>query len=220
MTAATDAEPLLEKGPTDAAVQDRPNETDLRRNRSLPAAVRLNAASTAWQRARAARDHPAGALRRGWTQLNWSAVAEDLSRASGMARALRTRAPCRLKGPHMEAMNLLLVERNSDWSEWQTVSRLLGRVVLVLVQQSDESSKAFHRRITLRLARSNTPGLNRVILLRDKQGHLKPSAARDGLVRGLTAQAQHGLRIYPAVPDLSDESHSVARELLSSVNRE
>ena len=98
----------------------------------------------------------------------------------------------------MEPMNLLLVERNSDWTEWQSISKLLGGVVLVLVQQSDEPFEAFHKRITHRLSRTNTPRLNRVVLLRDKDRRIESNAARDSLVRSLSAQAQQSLQIYPA----------------------
>ncbi|HEY1534242.1 MAG TPA: hypothetical protein VGF76_09490 [Polyangiaceae bacterium] len=95
----------------------------------------------------------------------------------------------------MEPMNLLVVERDADWTQWNLISRGLGRAVLVLVQQADESSRAFHERITRRLQRGHVPSLNKVVLLGSARANADP--ARDRWIRQLAEKAMHGLRVYP-----------------------
>jgi hypothetical protein len=95
-------------------------------------------------------------------------------------------------------MNLLVVERDADWSQWATISRGLGRAVLVLVQQADESTGAFHERIARRLQRGQARPLNKVVLLGSgKDPAFDPT--RDRMLRQLGASAKHGLRVYPHV---------------------
>jgi hypothetical protein len=97
----------------------------------------------------------------------------------------------------MEPMNLLVVERDADWSQWGVISRGLGRAVLVLVQQADESTGAFHERIARRLQRGKARPLNKVVLLGNgKDPAFDPT--RERMLRQLGASAQHGLRVYPA----------------------
>src|ERR1700754_3961998 len=96
----------------------------------------------------------------------------------------------------MEPMNLLVVERDADWSQWAMISRGLGRAVLVLVQQVDESTGAFHERIARRLSRGKERPLNKVVVLGNgKDPAFDPT--RDRLLRQLSASAKHGLRVYP-----------------------
>jgi hypothetical protein len=97
----------------------------------------------------------------------------------------------------MEPMNLLVVERNADWSQWASISRGLGRAVLVLVQQADESSLAFHERIARRLQRGKAPPLNKVVVLGSVHGPAVPDPMRDRLHQQLSEGATHGLRVYP-----------------------
>lgn len=96
----------------------------------------------------------------------------------------------------MEPMNLLVVERDADWSQWGTISRGLGRAVLVLVQQADESSGAFHERIARRLQRGKARPLNKVVVLGNgSDPAFEPG--RERMLRQLNASAKYGLRVYP-----------------------
>jgi hypothetical protein len=97
----------------------------------------------------------------------------------------------------MEPMNLLVVERDADWSQWPSISRGLGKAVLVLVQQADEPTLAFHERILQRLQRSKVPALNKVVLLRNGTALPAADPRCDHLLRHLSATAKHGMRVYP-----------------------
>jgi hypothetical protein len=97
----------------------------------------------------------------------------------------------------MTPVNLLVVERNADWSQWTTISRSLS-AVLMLVQQPDEPSDVFHARILKRVA-NDRELLDRVVLLRAaaKSGApvLEPLSA--SLREHIGANARGGLRVYP-----------------------
>jgi hypothetical protein len=93
----------------------------------------------------------------------------------------------------MEPMNLLVVERNADWSEWLSISRSLSTAVLMLVQQADETRAAFQDRITRKLATGRA--LEKVVLLRDRLRDGDPIS--DGLLQELGARARQGIRVYP-----------------------
>ena len=96
----------------------------------------------------------------------------------------------------MEPMNLLVVERDADWSQWASISRGLGRAVLVLVQQADESSLAFHERISRRLQRNAIPPIDKVVVLSSGRSTMSdPSRIR--LFAELSENATYGLRVYP-----------------------
>ena len=97
----------------------------------------------------------------------------------------------------MEPMNLLVVERDADWSQWTQISRALSHTVLVLVQQADETLRAFHERVAQRLARGVVRPLSRVVVLSNGQVKRLLDPTRDQLLRELAARAQHGLRVYP-----------------------
>ena len=103
----------------------------------------------------------------------------------------------------MEPVNLLVVERGADWNQWAAVSQLLGQAVFVLVQQGDESSAAFRKRIKERLLRAKDKVLNAVVLLRGK----RPNASRRSrfhrrFLVALGRSAKLGLRVYPNVAPL------------------
>jgi len=53
----------------------------------------------------------------------------------------------------MDPINVVVVERDADWTQWESTSHLIGHALLVLVQQADETSAAFRARILARLAR-------------------------------------------------------------------
>jgi hypothetical protein len=93
----------------------------------------------------------------------------------------------------MEPMNLLVVERNADWSEWLSISRSLSTAVLMLVQQADETNAAFQDRISRKL--SSGRALEKVVLLRDRLRKGDPISAC--LLQELGARARQGLRVYP-----------------------
>jgi hypothetical protein len=70
----------------------------------------------------------------------------------------------------MQAMNLLVVERDADWTEWPAAMDSVGADVLVLVQQSDESCEAFRARIRDRAFRFANKPLRAVVLLPARTG--------------------------------------------------
>jgi hypothetical protein len=98
----------------------------------------------------------------------------------------------------MTKVNLLVVERNADWSEWATISRSLNSV-LMLVQQADEPSAEFHERVLERMARMATVerhALDQVVVLRGRNSaHAEPLSAP--LLEQIDANAHSGLRVYP-----------------------
>lgn len=93
----------------------------------------------------------------------------------------------------MTAVNLLVVERNADWSQWTTISRSLS-AVLMLVQQPDEPSDAFHARV---LKRINQHGLEQVVLLRDRTSDAAAELLSAPLREHIGANARRGLRVFP-----------------------
>ena len=97
----------------------------------------------------------------------------------------------------MAFMNLLVVERNADWSQWDAISRTLNTTVLMLVQQADETSAAFHDRIRHRLARVNRRAIEQVVLLRQDGADVSVDLDQSPLFEQLGASARRGLRVYP-----------------------
>jgi hypothetical protein len=97
----------------------------------------------------------------------------------------------------MEPMNLLVVERDADWSQWAVISRALSHTVLVLVQQTDETIRAFHERVTRRLQRGVVRPLSKVVVLRNTKTVRAADPTHDQLLRELCAAAEHGVRVYP-----------------------
>ena len=97
----------------------------------------------------------------------------------------------------MASMNLLVVERNADWSQWDAISRSLSTTVLMLVQQADESRSAFHDRIRRRLARTNRQAIEQVVLLRNDNADVSLGSDQSPLFDQLGATARRGLRVYP-----------------------
>ena len=47
----------------------------------------------------------------------------------------------------MQPVHLLVVERDADWSQWETLSRSCGTTVVLLIQRADEALHAFIQRI-------------------------------------------------------------------------
>jgi len=99
--------------------------------------------------------------------------------------------------PSMASMNLLVVERNADWSQWDMISRTLNATVLMLVQQPDESSAVFHDRIRHRLARVDRRAIEQVVLLREDGADVTRDVDQSPLFEQLGASARRGLRVYP-----------------------
>jgi hypothetical protein len=93
----------------------------------------------------------------------------------------------------MDRMNVLVVERDADWTQWSATSHLVGHAMLVLAQQDDEPTAAFRTRVQARLARL-TQGLNALVLLRGRRSALRV----DALVKGLAARAPKNVRMYPS----------------------
>jgi hypothetical protein len=98
----------------------------------------------------------------------------------------------------MTAVNVLVVERNADWSQWTVISRSFD-TVLMLVQQPEETSAAFQERIQRRLASVDESSLDQVVFLRDRSkldgAHAEPLSA--SLLEHIGATARGGLRVYP-----------------------
>jgi hypothetical protein len=104
----------------------------------------------------------------------------------------------------MEPVNLLVVERGADWKQWGAVTKLLGNAVFVLIQQGDESSAAFRKRIKERLRRAKDKALNGIVLLRGKRASASRRARfHRRLLVQLGRSAKHGLTIYPNVSSLT-----------------
>jgi len=114
-----------------------------------------------------------------------------------LARTLRLRNALSESYETMPPTNLLVVERNADWSQWTSLSRSLSTAVLMLVQQPDESCAAFHERICRRLARGKRVALEAVVWLRSRATLDEHSNPSDVLFAQLGAKARLGLRIYP-----------------------
>lgn len=111
----------------------------------------------------------------------------------------------------MEPVNLLVVERGADWKQWSAVTKLLGNAVFVLVQQGDESSAAFRKRIKERLRRAKTSALNGVVLLRGKRASASRRARfHRRLLVQLGRSAKNGLTIFPNLGSLAQPAPSVA----------
>jgi len=81
----------------------------------------------------------------------------------------------------MDPINIVVVERDADWTQWDSASHLIGHALLVLVQQADESTAAFRARIQARLARLKQ-SLGSLVLLR---GQSRTELSVDALVSGL-----------------------------------
>jgi hypothetical protein len=107
----------------------------------------------------------------------------------------------------MEPVNLLVVERGADFVQWAAVTKLLGNAVFVLVQQGDESSAAFRKRIKDRLRRAKAKALNGVVLLRGKRASASRRARfHRRLLVQLGRSAKNGLKIYPNLGTVTQPS--------------
>ncbi|MET0390503.1 MAG: hypothetical protein ABW321_31315 [Polyangiales bacterium] len=89
-------------------------------------------------------------------------------------------------------MNVLVVERDADWSQWSSTSHVVGHAMLVLVQQADETTSAFRARIQQRLARIKQ-SLGSLVVLRGKR---RSGLKIDALVSGLAGRAPKDVRTY------------------------
>jgi hypothetical protein len=77
-------------------------------------------------------------------------------------------------------MDLLIVERNADWSRWNRLAAGLSQPVLVLVQQADESPMVFYSRVARRVTHADTPAIKRIVALR--------ASCADAMVISVTGQ--------------------------------
>lgn len=91
----------------------------------------------------------------------------------------------------MDPMNVLVVERDADWSQWNSTSHVVGHAMLVLAQQDDETTPAFRTRIQERLSRLKQ-GLGSLVVLRGKR---RSGLKVDALVSAL-AGAPRDVRTY------------------------
>ena len=92
----------------------------------------------------------------------------------------------------MDPINIVVVERDADWTLWESTTHLIGQALLVLVQQADETSAAFRARIQTRLARLKQR-LGSLVLLR---GQRRTELSVDSLVSGLANRGPQDVRTY------------------------
>jgi hypothetical protein len=95
----------------------------------------------------------------------------------------------------MEPMNVLLVERDADWTHLADTAHLVGHAMLVLAQQQDETSSAFLARIRRRIARLPQHGLNSVAVLRGQHD----ARSSEVLLRELRLLGSAEVRMFPAL---------------------
>jgi hypothetical protein len=62
-------------------------------------------------------------------------------------------------------MDLLIVERSANWSQWSHVTRSLRQPVRMLFQQSGESIDELFARAEAKLARPDSRPVRRVVVL-------------------------------------------------------
>jgi hypothetical protein len=85
-------------------------------------------------------------------------------------------------------MDLLIVERTADWSEWPRLTRTLSHPVHVLVQLEGESLDTFYDRVESRLTRVRVSP-RRIVVLRAGEVEeivLEPSHDDDEAASGQT----------------------------------
>jgi hypothetical protein len=105
-------------------------------------------------------------------------------------------------------MNVLVVERDADWTYLAATSHLVGHAMLVLVQQNDETSAAFRARIRAKMSRIKKQGLNSVAVLRGREQSDFSAAA---LLQELEQHGPAEVRTYPApISDMSDSPSTLA----------
>ncbi|MEY4580458.1 MAG: hypothetical protein RL701_5161 [Pseudomonadota bacterium] len=92
----------------------------------------------------------------------------------------------------MDPINVVVVERDADWTQWNSTSHLIGQALLVLVQQTDETTVAFRARIQERLARVKQ-SFGSLVLLRGKR---TGGLSVDALMTGLEHRAPKEVRTY------------------------
>jgi broad specificity phosphatase PhoE len=62
-------------------------------------------------------------------------------------------------------MDLLIVERRANWSQWDRLAKTLHQPLHVLIHQSGESLDDLYARVEAKIARSHVSQLNRVVVL-------------------------------------------------------
>jgi hypothetical protein len=85
----------------------------------------------------------------------------------------------------MDPINVVVVERGADYTQWNSAAHLIGHTLLVIVQQADETSAVFGTRIQERLARVKQ-SLGSLVLLRGESSSDQSVAS---LVTGLQLAA-------------------------------
>jgi hypothetical protein len=96
----------------------------------------------------------------------------------------------------MDPIHVLVVERGADWSHWATLSQRLRGAAMILVQQANEPSFMFRRRIARKLKRLTQGVRSLSVLLGSPPSDPIGVRRRTSLLRELAAFAQNGLSVY------------------------
>jgi len=93
----------------------------------------------------------------------------------------------------MQAVHVLVVERDADWSQWSAISRSFGTTVVMLIQRADEAASAFFQRIQRCLAERV---VLQVTVMRAAANHA--SARLMSMLAQLGVSMRDGLTVYRA----------------------
>ena len=97
----------------------------------------------------------------------------------------------------MDPVHVLVVERGADLSHWAVLSQRLRGAAMILVQQADEPTSAFRRRIARKLKRLKNGVRSLSVLLGAPPPDRLAAHGRSVLLRDLTTFARDGVRVYP-----------------------
>lgn len=97
----------------------------------------------------------------------------------------------------MQLTNVCVVEKGADWAQWQLLARGLRQGVVIFVQQTDERSTDFRKRIARRLARLRTKDPRITVLLDDSERARANHRRRDLLLTDLAAITTDALHVFP-----------------------
>jgi hypothetical protein len=96
----------------------------------------------------------------------------------------------------MDPLHILVIEQGADWSQWGALSQRLRGAAMILIQQADEPTAMFRRRIERKLRRLKTRVRTLSVLLGAPPRDRITARIRSRLLRDLAGFAQGGLRIY------------------------
>ncbi|HET8937553.1 MAG TPA: hypothetical protein VFN67_29120 [Polyangiales bacterium] len=62
-------------------------------------------------------------------------------------------------------MDMLIVERGANWSEWSRLTQTLRQPVRMIFQQAGETTDELYTRVQSRIWRADCPMLRRIVVL-------------------------------------------------------